>query len=110
MSTQIDDLLLSMNDEDVEAFLALLQKEKKSKPKTKKKEKYIQIEYTGKVTFTCRTCNTQFNREFTTNVKDQHLLKAAPTCDYCKDALLGKSKENLIAMILSDRKDFKKIS
>lgn len=109
MSTIIDDALLNMNDAEVERFLAILMKEKKNKPKTKKKEKYVEIEYTGKVTFTCITCTKVFNRTFTTNIKDQHLHKKAPTCIYCKDMLLNKDKEELILMIISDRRDCKKI-
>lgn len=111
MSSTVDDLLLTMSDADVDKFLTLLMKEKKGKKKVKKKaEKYIDIEYQGKVTFTCITCSKVFNRTFITNIKDQHIHKRAPTCIYCKDMLLNKSKEDLVLMILSDRKDIKKIA
>lgn len=76
----------------------------------KKKDTYVEIEYTGKVTFTCITCTKVFNRTFITNIKDQHLHKKAPTCIYCKDMLLNKDKEELVLMIISDRRDCKKIA
>ncbi len=117
MSTDIIAELARSNDLSIEDATSLLLsvlgdiKVKSKKKEVKKKaEKYIEIEYTGKVTFTCTTCDSVFNRTFTTNIKDQHLNKPAPTCIYCKEALLSKSKEDLIVMILSDRKDVKKIS
>ena len=85
-------------------------KGKNKKEVKKTKEKYIEIEYTGNVTFTCSTCDSVFNRTFTTNIKDQHIYKSAPVCIYCEEALLSKEKKDLIVMILSDRKDIKKIS
>ena len=98
-------------EEATKLLLSVLDEDRSNKKKEKKKvEKYIQIEYIGKVTFTCSTCSTVFNRTFTTNIKDQHLHKPAPTCNYCRDALNNKSKEDLIVMILSDRKDIKKIA
>ena len=92
-------------------LLAVLEDAKDNKKKEKKKvSKHIDIEYTGNVTFTCVTCDSVFNRTFTTNIKDQHLYKSAPVCIYCKGALLSKSREDLVSMILSDRKDIKKIA
>ena len=116
MSSEIIKELAESNGLSIEEATSLLiavlgdvEKDKK-KSKCKKKETYIRVEYVGKVTFTCSTCSTVFNRTFTTNVKDQHLHKPAPTCTYCRDALNNKSKEDLIVMILSDRKDIKRIA
>ena len=116
MSTDIIKELAESNGLSIEDATSLLLavlddvKVNKKKEGKKKVEKYIEIEYTGKVTFTCSTCDSVFNRTFTTNIKDQHLHKKAPTCIYCRNALLNKSKENLVLMILSDRKDIKRIS
>ena len=96
-------------DEATSLVLAILA-DSKDKKKVVKKKKHIDIEYIGKVTFTCITCDSVFNRTFTTNIKEQHLYKSAPVCIYCKEALLSKSKEDLVSMILSDRKDIKKIA
>ena len=115
MSTDIIAELAESNDISIEDATSLLLavlddvKVNKKKATKKKAEKYVDIEYTGDVTFTCNTCDSVFNRTFTTNIKNQHLYKSAPACIYCKDALLSKRKEDLIVMILSDRKDIKKI-
>lgn len=99
-------------DEAMKLILSVLDEDKSKAKKAAKKPKVrqVDIEYTGKVTFTCNTCSKVFNRTFITNIKDQHIHKPAPTCIYCKDNLLKREKEDLILMILSDRKDMKKMS
>ena len=115
MSTDIIAELAASNDISIEDATSLLlsvlgeDKSKAKKKEKKKAERHIDIEYTGRVTFTCITCDSVFNRTFTSNIKDQHIYKPAPTCIYCKEALLSKEKKDLIVMILSDRKDIKKI-
>lgn len=100
MSTDALEELLKSNNVSPEFLLGIL-KDIKKKPKGKKvkKEKVVEV-FTGRVTYTCKTCNASFDREYEVNKESYHIKMEATCCCYCRENLDKLSKGELIDMII----------
>lgn len=68
-------------------------------PRKEHKKKEPEIVYKGVATYTCDTCEYEFDSTFNTNKRNMHVKYPVPMCHECDARLLDCTKEELISKI-----------